>query len=721
MKKRTWIVPSVILSFIVITMMGCDTPKENLLKNPSFEEVHNGRPAFWETMAFEPDNSQFAVEKGAGRSGQRFAAITSTSGNDARYWQRVPVQEFKCYKITAWAKTENIGKKGLGANISIMENLLISNEIHGTHHKWKRLELYIQAGEGVQSVTVAVGLGGYGSLNTGKVWFDYVQMVEVDVITPVTVVAAPGTIENAIAITNSSSNSVFDYGLMIWIFLILIIIFILVYWDISGKQGLYFSWKIYLVLAGLLLILFMLFVNFPHWFTTETIQSSFMVILVSVIICAVLLWKTKKINSNAMAILLIVLGIALRICYFLYTGPETRQHDVLGEWGHFDYIRYIANHWSLSASGVYQLYHPPIHYFISGAIFFLGKLFGLTEPLLWRLVQLGMVFLSSLALIYFYKTLKQLNCGGTATTIGVAIFAFHPTNIFLAGFLNNDNTMMFFIVLSFYFLIRWVNQHSLKNVLWLAICTSLAILTKKSAFLLLPMILIIVLITWVNDRTNLRTYLKQAGYFSLIAIPAAIIYPLRNYYLFQQSISYAPEVPFEPLSNSFATLFGISLQRLFQYPFTIFSYYNINLEKNPDSFLEYLFKSSLFGEWRFENLETIAIILIALALVNLINLILTIGFYFMAKDKNTRSYDLLFWLNIFFFSILVFKARWDSPFFCTQNFRYLAPILISIAYLLGQTVQRLADRKKLGLKYISISLAVAFCTASTIFILKIGV
>ena len=105
--------------FLLIIFMadtsGCGAPKENLIKNPSFEDISNGNPAVWDISAFDPKGAEFKLEQGPAHSGQRFVTIISNTGNDARYKQSVPVSESKSYHLTAWAKTENVGDKGLGA------------------------------------------------------------------------------------------------------------------------------------------------------------------------------------------------------------------------------------------------------------------------------------------------------------------------------------------------------------------------------------------------------------------------------------------------------------------------------------------------------------------------------------------------------------------------------------------------------------------------------
>lgn len=719
MNKKTWILLAVILMITIFVTSGCGPQKINLLKNPSFEEIIDGRPVGWETTAFNPNASEFKTEQGQGHSGNHYVSIINHEQNDSRYCQVVPVNEFKCYKVTAWAKSKNIGMQETGANISIKEDLVNSYDIRATHNQWEYLELYIQTGKGVHTLTPTFGLGSYGSLNTGTIWLDDLRMEEIDTL-PTGYVVGVGSLENYQLPTKPPLTLLlFNYGFVILLAMMVIIIFILIWRDFVRKQGLYFSGKIYILLAAFLLIFFKIYTMIVSQLSTQVIQWSFMILVVLTIGVALLLWKIRKWRSENFFIILIILGIALRICYFLYTGYGVRQHDLNDVGGHVWYIQYIAQHWSLPPLGSYQLYHPPIHHIISAVLFALGKPLGFDESFSWRLMQMGMVFLSSLALIFFYKILKLLNCGNTAKTIGVATFAFHPAMIYPAAFLNNDNTLLFLYVMSFYFLIGWLKEHSLRNGLWLAIATSLAILTKKTGFVLLPVIFVAVLVTWFKDRSNFKTYFKQAGIFLMIVIPSAIIYPLRNYLLFHQGLNYTTLVPFDPLANNLSALFGFSLKNLLQSPFTLFPPYDVS--RPAESFLEYLFKSSLFGEWDFPVPRIMLVLLIIFAVVNLINIILLFGHYQFTKNKKTGSYRYIFWFNIIFIAIVVLKARFDYPYFCTQNFRYLTPILISIFYLWGESVQSLTELKLTFWRFISVTLAAAFCIVSTVFILMVGV
>jgi len=78
-------------------------------------------------------------------------------------------------------------------------------------------------------------------------------------------------------------------------------------------------------------------------------------------------------------------------------------------------------------------------------------------------------------------------------------------------------------------------------------------------------------------------------------------------------------------------------------------------------------------------------------------------------------------MNLFIPIVLQFKFRLDYPFVCSQNFRYIAVILISAAYFTGKAVDRFHSTKYPVLKYSIPGCIFAFCALSALFVLKMGV
>jgi hypothetical protein len=268
--------------------------------------------------------------------------------------------------------------------------------------------------------------------------------------------------------------------------------------------------------------------------------------LAAFLTCSYLLYMLlhkKERLQKALVTAVMVEGMVLRLCYTLFTGPGTRTYDVYrDEWGHIDYIRYIAEHIKLPPVNTCQAYHPPVHHIIAAFAMNTGKAFTFNEFLQLKLIQLVMTLFSCLSLILVFKLLRQLNIDGHAVAAGTAVFAFHPSNIYFASRLNNDNTMLFFYIAGLYYLFKWSKDKKLKNILLLSAFISIAVLTKKNALMLLLPVAAVFAAALTADRKQRRSYFRQFTVFAAMTVPLALSHQLRNYILFGQDFGYVPSL-----------------------------------------------------------------------------------------------------------------------------------------------------------------------------------
>lgn len=447
------------------------------------------------------------------------------------------------------------------------------------------------------------------------------------------------------------------------------------------------------------------------YFTLKGLQFAFAAVVSFTSLYLLFLLLKNRLDLQTVVMAILVTGTALRFCYMFFTGPGTRTHDVYrDQWGHMDYIKYIADHYALPPVNICQAYHPPVHHIISAIVLDIARGIFKSEFLQLKLIQVLMATLNSLTLILFYKIIKRLDLGTAVTLTGVSIFAFHPTNVYFASKLNNDNTMMFFYVLAFYYLIKWLQEKSAKDVVLLALFTSLAILTKKSAVMLLIPIAAAFLVEFVKHISSCKLYIKQFTTFSLIALPLSVAHQLRNYILFNQDLGYVPSMGrgFDP---TIYNLLYLPVGNIISSPF------NNGGLKGGEFFPEFLFKSSLFGEWKYPGLEIPALLLVMAAAAVLIVLAV---YLLTMKKEDLGSYGYIFLLNLIVPILIEVKFRTDFPVACSQDFRYVAPILVSIGYFLGKAYKKASDSKHRALKPAVIFPITAFCLLSSIFVTSLG-
>ena len=84
------------------------------------------------------------------------------------------------YHFTADIRTEGVGQdQNLGgACLSILEDGIVSQQLRGTNN-WQTVGLYLKVGESSADLQVACRLGGYASLNAGKVFCRNLQAVKI--------------------------------------------------------------------------------------------------------------------------------------------------------------------------------------------------------------------------------------------------------------------------------------------------------------------------------------------------------------------------------------------------------------------------------------------------------------------------------------------------------------------------------------------------------------
>jgi dolichyl-phosphate-mannose-protein mannosyltransferase len=213
---------------------------ENLFLNSGFEEDTNTH-IFWENYDWNKsiNATRFTLDSENVFSGNKSLLIDSSKENDARVMQIINTEPDSLYKISCMVKTKDIPNGKTGANISVINLFVKSNELHGTNDEWTELVLYGSTGNNQNSVQITFGIGGYGSLNTGKTWFDELKMEKLESAPPgvrVQLLYNPDTQENGKKSKNEGSKSSY-LPIILLAFLIIIFFIFLLISSKNSKKG----------------------------------------------------------------------------------------------------------------------------------------------------------------------------------------------------------------------------------------------------------------------------------------------------------------------------------------------------------------------------------------------------------------------------------------------------------------------------------------------------
>ena len=138
---------------------------DNLVVNGDFAKGSGKTPDAWSTEAWIPTPDTTTYDWTHGQGGAQ-VEISSAKGNDARWVQKLHVGP-GWYYFTADIRSDNVGDGNTGASIGLMEDGIISQQLHGTGD-WTKVGFYLKAGDQGADIVLACRLGGFASLNTGK-------------------------------------------------------------------------------------------------------------------------------------------------------------------------------------------------------------------------------------------------------------------------------------------------------------------------------------------------------------------------------------------------------------------------------------------------------------------------------------------------------------------------------------------------------------------------
>ena len=470
-------------------------------------------------------------------------------------------------------------------------------------------------------------------------------------------------------------------------------------------------------------------------------QSLGVVALLAVAIFAIILKMKGSLNAETAVVLILIGGYAIRLAYMLYTPVSVRQHDTYNRalTGHEAYAWIIYSTGKLPTTNSYQFYHPPLNAAIQAGfmhimnvltealqnVFGLGNIIpskylagmpsvkgnnyvGLTEYryYLYSTTQILGVMWSFITMITLVKTLKLLGVKGNALVGISAVVVFFPRHIQFAGQVNNDAVAYMFQVLAIYFCLKWWKCG--KNIFDLIIC-SLAIgfgmMSKIScAITAVPIggvfiyeFILAIIRETKKDESDIRLWKLVVGYVVFLAIcaPIGLWFQIYAYKNFGQKLGYV----FGNLNHLLATDHHSFFERMFItfdveewfgtlycIPFcseknkVITSYNNYNLWL-------YLTRSALFGEFSYKGGECFAVTAYACSLIANILLLASVVYAIVlfckngckfAVEKNEIKNMVLIVTLAFTVIISEFAFYVKMPYACTQDFRYVMPLILGI-------------------------------------------
>jgi hypothetical protein len=175
--SRRWLAAAV-LAALPFFIPAHALAEKNFLNNGDFSHGSGDSVDGWRTDAWilTPGTTDYRwIRPESGQPGQ--IELLTHHDNDARWTQQVSLEP-GWYYISAEARAKNVLRFFIGANVSVLENGIVSDSLKGDSD-WRRIGLYLKVGPHGADVDVALRLGGYMNLTRGDVFFRDARVIRV--------------------------------------------------------------------------------------------------------------------------------------------------------------------------------------------------------------------------------------------------------------------------------------------------------------------------------------------------------------------------------------------------------------------------------------------------------------------------------------------------------------------------------------------------------------
>ncbi|HCC35141.1 MAG TPA: hypothetical protein DEQ02_05705 [Ruminococcaceae bacterium] len=413
--------------------------------------------------------------------------------------------------------------------------------------------------------------------------------------------------------------------------------------------------------------------------------------------------KTKAFTDKNIILLLFLLGFALR----LVVNAAGRQHDI-GSFqsgnGHLGYIGHLLENGSLPQGDVReidQFYHPPLHHILAALWMKLQMILGASLETAAKGIRFLTLFYSTACMVLAYKIFKVLKISGKAMIAAFAIIAFHPTFFILAASMNNDVLSVTFTFGAILAALNWMENRSYRNILLLALCIGLGMMTKLSVWMVAPAVAAMFLIMFIRERQERGSLFRQFCAFGAVCVPLGIWWEVRNYITHGVPPSYVPligsdsaqYVGYHSVWNRLFNFDAFQFESVYhQFEFYGGKYYEFNPTIG-------LLKTAMFDEGNYQSLDFVAKPLFWIGTLLAVCALAVMIYMLIKKTGVINSLQKKFFVIIYgIYFILYYVFCFTHPHTCTENIRYAVPLILMGAIFTGLFLKQAKGARSTPLK-----------------------
>lgn len=349
-------------------------------------------------------------------------------------------------------------------------------------------------------------------------------------------------------------------------------------------------------------------------------------------------WWLQREGAGRVALAALAAGTLARVAAWAVIPHDYMAYDVEG---HLEYVRYVREHRAIPPRDAgFQFYQPPFYY-VLGAALTGGEPRGLQT--------LGLGF----SLATFVVGLWAVPGG-----IGAWLLALHPAGVVTAARINNDAAVTLWVVLAWAAAWRGWGKPDQRLTIVALTATALAVWTKATGLIAVPVVA--------------AMCVRHRQWIGLVALAVMVV--ARPGGTVAGNVAWL--TPGIRLETDWSNWVTFNPWRVVRDPFV-----------NPllpcparDNLWEYWVRSALFGEFGFSWLQGWASVAMGLWLAVLALAIW--GGVPRGRRNHRELWPILLPVLVVIGAQVVYV--WRAPFATSQDFRYLAAVLLPLARLVNE-------------------------------------
>jgi hypothetical protein len=426
--------------------------------------------------------------------------------------------------------------------------------------------------------------------------------------------------------------------------------------------------------------------------------------------------RAKLADGWAIVVVFLAIGVAIMSTYVHVTPFDKRANDI---GSHVGVIKMVERRHGIPLDGdCWECVQPPAYYLVAGAVLAAAGDHipekGMPDEKGERILQGLSALLGIATLACWLMTARLALRRPYERTVASALCAFWPTLPIEACKCSNDPMLYLLAAASLWQFVRWRTTGSAASLAAAAVLAGVAPHAKISGFVVVAAFVVSLGLALARRPPGATRRWPRGASAGLAAIAASVVlwvFVLGHYKHWRTHVDFS-STGHSPMENTWADFSAVHLKSFLENPWVRF-----DKSHARDEFWNYLFRSSLFGEYATDNARTQAfaylLALFAAVLLPLVawGLVVCIVRGLRPDDRGHRELA----VTALGFIGFMLAVRLRFPIASHQDFRFALPIVpccASMAAISAGAVRCKLRRRWLHLAALPGWLVVGLCVVS---------